>query len=104
MSVSGKIEDGFLEITFVYKVPINKRYIPENAAQYYFEVCGYGDHGAPENPRVFGDLSDNEKLALLDRHTKRVHFEAARANYKNYEADNAKAEADIFIENNFEME
>lgn len=104
MSVTGTIVDGFLEITFKYRVPVDKRYIPENAAQYYFEICGYGDHGTDKNPRVFGDLSDNEKLELLDRHTKRVHFEAAKTNYKKHGTDKARAEADIFIKDNFEME
>lgn len=42
-----------------------------DAAEYLFDK-GFGDHGNEENPIVFADLTNQEKLNLVDAHVKSV--------------------------------
>lgn len=71
------------------------------AAQYFFSV-GYGDHGTPEAPRTYNDLTNAEKLAILDQHLSRVVKDAAWTQHRinRRTADDA---ADATTETDFEL-
>ena len=60
--------------------------VVEAASEYLFEH--EGDHGDEENPIVFKDLSQDEKLALVIAHQKRVIVDLANT-WKSNQAQRA---------------
>ena len=64
--------------------------IVEDASQHLFDK-GYGNHGTEENPILFNELSNQEKLDIVDTHLKRVVINLANT-YKSVKAqDNTRA-------------
>lgn len=49
----------------------------DKAGRYLFSV-GYGDHGTPDQPKTFDDLTNAEKLAILDAYIATILRDAAR--------------------------
>jgi len=47
-----------------------------SAAEYLFDK-GYGDHGTEETPKVFADLTNQQKLDLVGKHLKQVILDLA---------------------------
>lgn len=50
----------------------------DQAAHYLFDL-GLGNHGTPEEPKTYADLSAAEKLVVLDAHVLRVILDASKA-------------------------
>lgn len=49
----------------------------EKAGRYLFSI-GYGDHGTAEEPKTFDDLTNAQKLGILDGYIGTVLRDAAR--------------------------
>ncbi len=62
------------------------------AAEYLF-AHGKGDHGTEKEPIVFADLSDADKLALVEEHQKEVIVNLANS-WKSTEAQRAARETE----------
>ena len=72
-----------LTIEFSYTGPLTTvQEIIEDAARYLFSH-GKGDHGTEEEPIIFEDLSNNERLALVDKYVKRVILDMANSHKSN---------------------
>ena len=50
-----------------------------NDAVHYLWDHGIGDHGTPEEPIAWDDLTNQNKLTILVSHWKRVTMDAAKA-------------------------
>lgn len=61
----------------------------DQAAHYLFDV-GRGNHGTPQAPRVYADLSLAEKLVILDAHVLSVILEASKSYVANLNANTAR--------------
>lgn len=61
----------------------------DQAAHYLFDV-GHGNHGTPEAPRTFADLSAAEKLVILDKHVLNVILDASKSYKANTDANTAR--------------
>ena len=81
-------------ITFEYTGALsNMQALALTAAEYLFDH-GYGDHGTDDQPRVFSDLSNAERLDMLDQHVRRVLMDAARAHLVASAIDAARDQAE----------
>jgi hypothetical protein len=58
---------GALVFTFSKTAPSGKLTDLANKAAEYLFNKGYGNHGTPEAPRKFADLSNAEKMNILDQ-------------------------------------
>lgn len=80
-----------LAIEFSYTGNLNKvQEIVTDAAHYLFEHGG--NQGTEEEPIVFDDLNNQEKLDLVDAYVKRVILDMANS-YKSNAAQKAAREA-----------
>ena len=61
----------------------------DQAAHYLFDV-GMGNHGTPEAPRVYADLSAAEKLAILDKYVISTILDASKSYKANVDANAAR--------------
>ena len=64
----------------------------DQAAHYLFDI-GMGNHGTPEAPRAYADLSLAEKLTILDKHVLSVILDASKSYKANTDADAARKAA-----------
>ena len=61
-----------IKVHFEYQAPsATVQSIVGSASEYLFDK-GFGDHGDEENPIVYADLSNQDKLDLVDAHVKSV--------------------------------
>jgi hypothetical protein len=73
------IKDGVQTATFkIAAEEKNLTAIMNDASAYLFEK-GYGNHGTTEEPITFDSLKDEEKVAIVDEHLKRVVLDMANA-------------------------
>ena len=63
-----------------------------DCAEYLFNHS-YGDHGTEEAPILFGDLNNNQKLALVEAHLKDVIINASNT-FKSNKAQTIAREAE----------
>ena len=71
------VDDGNTTVTFEYTAETAKiQSIVGDAAEYLFGK-GYGDHGSEEEPVVFDDLTNQEKLDIVDEYVKKVVVDCA---------------------------
>jgi len=63
-----------------------------DCAHYLWDV-GYGNHGTIEEPILFEDLTNQQKLNIVDAHIKRVMIDASNT-YKSVVAQEAAREAE----------
>jgi len=61
----------------------------DQAAHYLFDI-GQGNHGTPEAPRTYADLSAAEKLKILDKHVLSVILDASKSYKANADANAAR--------------
>ena len=70
MSGSFEVDSGQITITFEYVVDLAKGQQTVDDAAHSLWDRGAGDHGDEENPIVFDDLSNQQKLDLVDAYVK----------------------------------
>lgn len=72
MAGSFEVIGSDIKVHFEYQAPTATVIsIVGDAAEYLFDK-GFGNHGDEENPIVFGDLSNQDKLDLVDDHVRKV--------------------------------
>ena len=103
MAATFKVEGTDLRVTFTYLAPQAKMMeVAEDAAHYLWEH-GYGDHGTEEEPILFDDLNNVEKLDLLDQHVKRVIIDVSKDYHVNNEQILAREAASIYADENISI-
>ena len=81
------------KITFEYTAPTASVLdIVTDAAEYLFER---GNYGTEEEPILFEDLTNIEKLGLIDKHLKQVIIDLANTHKSIKAQDAARAAEDI---------
>ena len=104
MAATFKVEGTDLRVTFTYIAPLAKmQEVSEDAAHYLWDH-GYGDHGTEEAPIVFDDLTNNQKLALLDYHVRKVIIEVAKDYHVNDLQLQARLDAIVYADENLSIE
>ena len=104
MAAEFKVENGNLRVTFTYIAPQAKMMeVAEDAAHYLWEH-GYGDHGTEEEPILFDDLTNQQKLDLLDTHVRRVIIDVAKDYHVNNEQILARETASTYAEENISID
>jgi len=84
--------DGKTKVSFKYEATTTKiQAVVGDCAEALFDR-GLGDHGTEEEPKVFADLSNQDKLDLIDEYIKKVIVNTANAKKLD------KVKADISIE------
>ena len=92
MSASFEVVGSELKITFEYQADTVKvQEIVYNCAEYLFNHGG--DHGTEEEPIVFEDLNNNQKLSLLDKHIRDVILNLANT-HKSIKAQDLARETE----------
>ena len=92
-----------LKVTFTYIAPLAKmQEVALDAAHYLWEH-GYGDKGTEEEPILFDDLTNQEKLDLLDTHVRRVIIDIAKDYHVNAEQILAREAAQEYADLNIEI-
>ena len=67
-------------ITFTYTATTAKMQAVIGDCSEYLWDHGYGNHGTMEAPELYSALTNNQKLALVDTHIRRVILDAANTN------------------------
>ena len=87
-------------INFSWTAPTDKiTSIVGDCSEYIFNH-GYGNHGTEEIPILFEDLTNNQKLSLVEDHLKQVIINSANTN-KSIKAQ--EAARDVEELNKFEL-
>ena len=82
--------NGTATLTLTYTVPKARLdAVLLDAAHYLFDA-GYGNHGTHQAPRVWEDLSTQERLALIDEATKRDMMDRAKSYHLTQAAETAR--------------
>ena len=90
-------------ITLTYTAPLLKiQALAESAAYYLFEH-GFGNHGTPDNPIEFDDLTDGQKLALIGEADKAALLAWARAGFIDSEITQARHDAEAQADIDFQL-
>jgi len=93
MAAKFTVIDDEIKISFEYQADATKvQDIVGACAEYLFEH-GYGDHGTEEEPIVFEDLNNNQKLSLLDKHIRDVILNLANT-HKSLKAQDLARETE----------
>ena len=93
MSAEFEVINGELKITFEYQAETTKvQAIIEDAAEYLLSH-GYGYYGADDKPVLFEDLTNQEKLDLVNLHVRQVIINLANS-WKSTEAQRIAREAE----------
>lgn len=80
-------------ITLSYTAPLAKiQSLAESAAEFLF-ARGYGDHGTEEEPLTFDDLTNTQKLEILDQIVKEILMNYAKTGYIDAEIETARLSA-----------
>lgn len=80
-------------ITLAYTAPNATMLSVVGAAAEYLFNHGYGNHGTEESPIVFADLTNQQKVNLVEAHVKDVIINAANT-HKSIAAQDAAREAE----------
>jgi len=83
MTAKFVVDGSNLVISFEYSAPLVQTTEVAVSAAHYLWEHGYGDHGTEEEPILFDDLTNQEKLNLLDKHVLRVILDIARDYHVN---------------------
>lgn len=81
--------DGKTTIKLEYTATTDKVEAVIGDCSHYLFDRGYGDHGSEEEPVVFGDLTNNQKLKIVDDHVRKVLIDTAKA----YNSEKAQTDA-----------
>ena len=94
VTISQPNVQGERTFTFTKSAPSQKMLdTGEKAGRYLFSV-GYGDHGTPEAPKTFDDLTNAQKLRILDVYIGQVLRDAAHTFHVNDAVETARAAAE----------
>jgi len=83
MTAKFVVDGSNLIINFQYTAPVVRATEVAVSAAHYLWEHGYGDHGTDEEPILFDDLTNQEKLNLLDQHVLRVIMDIAQDYHVN---------------------
>ena len=83
MTAKFTVDGSNLIISFQYTAPVVRATEVAMSAAHYLWEHGYGDHGTDEDPILFDDLTNQDKLNLLDKHVLRVIMDIAQDYYVN---------------------
>ena len=83
MTAKFVVDGSNLIINFQYTAPVVRATEVAVSAAHYLWEHGYGDHGTDEEPITFDDISNQEKLNLLDKHVLRVIMDIAQDYHVN---------------------
>jgi len=83
MTAKFTVDGSNLVISFEYSAPLVQTTEVAVSAAHYLWEHGYGDHGTDEEPILFDDISNQDKLNLLDKHVLRVIMDIAQDYYVN---------------------
>ena len=95
MTAKFTVDGSNLIINFQYTAPVVRATEVAVSAAHYLWEHGYGDHGTEEEPILFDDLTNQEKLNLVDKHVKRVVLDIAKDYHVNARQE---AERELAIE------
>lgn len=68
VTISNQDAQGNRTLTFTKTAPSAKILDVGDKAVRWLFLNGYGNHGTPENPRKYSDLTNAEKFAILDQY------------------------------------
>ena len=83
MTAKFTVDGSNLVINFQYSAPVDRATEVTVSAAHYLWEHGYGDHGTEEEPILFDDLTNQDKLNLLDQHVLRVIMDIAQDYHVN---------------------
>ena len=83
MTAKFTVDGSNLIISFEYSAPVVRATEVAVSAAHYLWEHGYGDHGTDEEPILFDDLANQDKLNLLDQHVLRVIMDIAQDYHVN---------------------
>ena len=83
MTAKFVVDGSNLTINFEYSAPVVRATEVTVSAAHYLWEHGYGDHGTDEEPITFDDLTNQDKLNLLDKHVLRVIMDIAQDYHVN---------------------
>ena len=83
MTAKFVVDGSNLIISFQYTAPVVRATEVAVLAAHYLWEHGYGDHGTEEEPILFDDISNQDKLNLLDQHVLRVIMDIAQDYHVN---------------------
>jgi len=97
MAAKFTVDGSDVTVCLEYTAPIAKAQDVIGDAAHYLYDHGKGDHGTDEEPTTFDDLSNQDKLDLVDAHVKQVILDLSNAYMINVakEAARVAAESDI---------
>ncbi len=99
MTGTFKQNNGTTTVTFEYEADTTKVQTTVGDAAHYLFDHGYGDHGTEESPIVWADLSNQDKLDIVDKHLVKVIKDAAKTYHIVSAGDTARDTAQEEIEN-----
>ena len=92
MAATFEVIGNEIKVTFTYQAPTARVIdIVGDASEYLFDQ-GYGDHGDDEDPIYYADLSNQDKLDIVDVHVRRVILGVANT-FKSVAAQKEAREA-----------
>jgi len=103
MTASFKTDGANTTVTFAYTAPTQKVVDTAEAAAHYLWEHGYGDHGDEENPILVSDLTNQQKLNLIDQHVRRVILDIAKDYHVNSEQEAARETAILYADDNLQV-
>lgn len=103
MTGSFLVDGDRVTIAFEYEVDLTKGQLVINDAANLLWDRGMGDHGDEETPIVFADLTNQEKLDIVDTYVRRTILGLAKT-YSHEEAEEAAREqAEDDAETDYEL-
>jgi len=101
MTANFEVVNGKLKVVFWYQADLAKtQAILEDAAEYLWNSV-YGEYDEEGNLLPFADLSNQEKLNLVDRHVRQVIIDLANS-FKSTEAQRIARETEAAIPHEFD--
>jgi hypothetical protein len=99
MTAKFVVKDENVTVLFEYTAPTEKVQAAIINAAHYLWDHGHGNHGTEEAPIEFDDLTNMQKLQIVDQHLKRVILDTARTYATNSAQVVARNQAIIDSEN-----
>ena len=103
MTASFKVDGTNITVTFSYTAPTKMVVDTAEASAHYLWEHGYGDHGTEEAPKLFVDLTNQQKLDLIDQHVRRVILDCAKSYHVNTEQEAARDAASVYADVNLQV-
>jgi hypothetical protein len=101
MTGSFTVSGGNTTVTFEYTALTAKVQDVVGDASHLLWDRGYGDHGTEESPILFADLTNQQKLNIVDLHVKNVMLDLANT-FKSLDAQRIARETEAQDEYTFD--